>query len=567
MEKRWIEEPLKNQYAVETLQQSLQIDAVLATLLVKRGVTTFEEARSYFRPSLSDLHDPFVMKGMQEAITRIEEAIAADEKILIYGDYDVDGTTSVALVYSFFRKFYKEIDFYIPNRYTEGYGISTQGIDFAEENYFSLIIALDCGIKSIDKIDYANEKGIDFIICDHHMPGDELPDAVAVLDPKRSDCPYPYKELSGCGIGFKLICAFAARNNIHFDDVYCYLDLVAVSIASDIVPITGENRVLAWHGLKRFNTNPCKGFAALKDIAGKKSNYTITDVVFQIGPRINAAGRIDDAKHAVNVLISADHDDALVKSEIINLKNSERKEHDANITGEALAMLDHPNHRTRKTTVVFNESWHKGVIGIVASRLTETYYRPTVVLTRSKDVVAGSARSVIDFDLYEALYACSDLLEQFGGHKYAAGLTMREENIPLFQKRFEEVVSASITDDLLVQRIQIDVEISLDQIKPKFLRILNQFAPFGPQNMAPVFVTKGVCVYGLATLVGTNHLKMCIVQPHVPIFISCIGFGLADYIATINKGVQFDICYSIEENVFKEQRSLQLNIKGIRITE
>ena len=564
MGKRWVEHTLDNHSAIVALQQSLQIDKILATLLVQRGVTTFEEARSFFRPELGHLHDPFLMKDMNQAIVRIEEAIAANEKILIYGDYDVDGTTSVALVYRFLKKIYLDVDFYIPNRYTEGYGISTQGIDYAEENYFSLIIALDCGIKSVDKIAYANEKGIDFIICDHHLPGDELPDAIRDLDPKRTDCPYPYKELSGCGIGFKLIHAFAIRNQIHLDNIYCYLDLVAVSIASDIVPITGENRVLAWHGLEHLNTNPCKGLAALKDIAGRKNNYTITDVVFQIGPRINAAGRIDDAKHAVNLLISDTYDDAIEKSKIINLKNSERKEYDADITDQALAMLDHPDYKTRKTTVVFNENWHKGVIGIVASRLTETYYRPTVVLTKSNDLVAGSARSVIDFDLYEALFACGDLLEQFGGHKYAAGLTMKAENIPLFQQRFEEVVSASITDDLLTQRILIDAEINLDQIHAKFIRILNQLAPFGPQNMAPVFMTKQVYAYGTATLVGNNHLKMSIKQPNSPIFVSCIGFGLGEYLPAINQGIPFDICYCIEENIFREQRSLQLNIKGIK---
>lgn len=566
MEKRWVESSLDNHSAVIALQQSLQIDEILATLLVKRGVTTFEEARSFFRPELGHLHDPFLMKDMDKAIIRIEEAIAANEKILIYGDYDVDGTTSVALVYSFLKKIYADVDFYIPNRYTEGYGISTQGIDYAEENYFSLIIALDCGIKSIDKIAYANEKGIDFIICDHHLPGDELPDAIAVLDPKRADCSYPYKELSGCGIGFKLIHAFAIRNHIHIDHVYCYLDLVAVSIAADIVPITGENRVLAWHGLGHLNNNPCQGLSALKNIAGKTNNYSISDVVFQIGPRINAAGRIDDAKHAVNLLISETYDDALEKSEIINLKNSERKEYDASITDQALAMLDHPHHKARKTTVVFNENWHKGVIGIVASRLTETYYRPTVVLTKSNDLVAGSARSVIDFDLYEALYACSDLLEQFGGHKYAAGLTMKAENIPLFQQRFEEVVSASITDDLLTQRILIDAQIDLEQINAKFIRILNQLAPFGPLNMAPVFTTRQVYTYGTATLVGNNHLKMSIKQAQSPTFISCIGFGLGEYLPIINQGVPFDICYCIEQNVFREQRSLQLNLKGIRVS-
>ncbi len=564
MEKRWIKRPIKDYSAIKTLQKSLQIDEILATLLAHRGVNTFEEARAFFRPQLDHLHDPFLMKDMDRAIDRIEQALAKQERILVYGDYDVDGTTSVALVYHFFRKIYTNIDFYIPNRYTEGYGISTQGIDYAVTNCFSLIIALDCGIKSVDKIAYANQQGVDFIICDHHLPGEQLPQAIAILDPKRTDCPYPYKELSGCGIGFKLIHAFSLRNHLPLDNIYYYLDLVAVSIASDIVPITGENRVLAWYGLERLNTMPCKGLLALKDSTGKKHDYTITDIVFQIGPRINAAGRIDDAKHAVKLLISDDYDDATQKSEIINLQNNERKTYDLDITEQALAMLNHPHHQTRKTTVVFHEDWHKGVIGIVASRLTETYYRPTVVLTKSNDLVAGSARSVLDFDLYEALYACGDLLEQFGGHKYAAGLTMKAENIPLFQQRFEEVVSASITDDLLVQRILIDAEINLDQIQGKFIRILNQLAPFGPQNMAPIFTTKQVYVYGQASLVGNNHLKMSIKQANSTIFVGCIGFGLGDYLSEINQGQPFDICYCIEENIFREQRSLQLNIKGIK---
>lgn len=565
MEKRWIVRPIENHSAVIELQQSLQIDEILASILVSRGINTFDQARFFFRPQLAHLHDPFLMKDMDLAIERINQALPRQEKIMIYGDYDVDGTTSVALVYHFFKRIYPNIDFYIPNRYKEGYGISKLGIDYAAENGFSLIIALDCGIKSIAEIDYAKEKGIDFIICDHHLPADQIPQAVAVLDPKRSDCLYPYKELSGCGIGFKLIHAFSLKNNLSLGSIYEYLDLVAVSIAADIVPITGENRVLAWYGLERFNTQPCQGLQALKDSTGRKHEYSITDVVFQIGPRINAAGRIDDAKHAVRLLIADDYADAIEKSAVINLKNTERKEYDFDITEQALLMLNHPENRNKKTTVVFHETWHKGVIGIVASRLTETYYRPTVVLTKSNDLVAGSARSVLDFDLYEALYACGDLLEQFGGHKYAAGLTMKAENIPLFQQRFEEVVSASITDDLLIQRIEIDATINLDQIQGKFVRILNQLAPFGPQNMAPIFTTQNVHVYGKATLVGNNHLKMSIKQAGSPVFINCIGFGLGAYLSTINEGGPFTICYCIEENIFREQRSLQLNLKGIKI--
>lgn len=563
MQKRWAEQEVTNQKAIQELMQSLQIEEVLATLLVKRGITTFEEARCFFRPDLCHLHDPFLMKDMEKAILRIEKAIIAQEKILIYGDYDVDGTTSVALVYSFFRKYHKHLDYYIPDRYKEGYGVSFQGIDYAANHGYSLIIALDCGIKSVDKIDYANTLNIDFIICDHHTPGTVLPDAVAVLDPKREDCEYPYKELSGCGIGFKLIQAYSQKNDIAFEDICCYLDLVAVSIASDIVPITGENRVLAWYGLKKLNESPCSGLAALIELSGKKQ-YTISDVVFMIGPRINAAGRIDDAKHSVSLLIADDEIAAKAQSLAINLKNTERKEFDSSITEQALAMLDNdPAQRNRKTTVVYDEGWHKGVIGIVASRLTEKYYRPTIVLTKSNGVAAGSARSVLGFDLYEALCSCSDLLEQFGGHKYAAGLTIKTENIPAFQQRFEDIVSQTIPDELLIQEISIDATIALSNINGKLFRILNQFAPFGPLNLAPIFLTKNVTLKGPASVVGSNHLKMCIVQENSAAF-DCIGFNMGEYLPLIQKGIPFDVCYTIEENVWKDKRSVQLNVKGIR---
>lgn len=564
MQKRWVERELENLATIEELQGSLKIDSVLAGLLVKRGISSYEEARDFFRPELEKLHDPFLMQDMDIAVSRIHQAIQTDEKILIYGDYDVDGTTSVALTYSFFKDHANAIEFYIPDRYLEGYGISTQGIDYANENGYSLIIALDCGIKSIDKIAYANERNIDFIICDHHLPGDELPAAIAVLDPKRGDCNYPFKELSGCGIGFKLIQAYAQRHHIPFDQVQCYLDLVAVSIASDIVPINGENRTLANFGLLKLNTNPCKGLAALIDLSGRKEDMTITDVVFTIGPRINAAGRIDDAKHAVNLLIADSEILAKEKSQIINLKNTERKEHDLNITEQALAMIDKdPLLINRKTTVLYHPEWHKGVIGIVASRLTEKYYRPTIVMTNSNGYAAGSARSVIGFDLYEALSECADLLQQFGGHKYAAGLTMKTENIPAFQKRFEEVVSARIPDELLIPSINIDEEIDLKQIDPKFFRILKQFEPFGPQNMAPVFLSRNVYTYGSAAIVGEKHLKLCVHQDNLTYY-NCIGFGLAEHLSLINPGTPFDICYTIEENTWKEKRSIQLNIKGIR---
>ncbi|MEJ7780746.1 MAG: single-stranded-DNA-specific exonuclease RecJ [Daejeonella sp.] len=564
MQKRWVEQGAKNLALIEELKQSLHVDEVLAGLLTDRGINDFEEARYFFRPELQHLHDPFLMKDMDAAITRIDKAISTGEKILIYGDYDVDGTTSVALVYSFLKKYHSEIDFYIPDRYKEGYGISTQGIDYASEHGFSLIIALDCGIKSSDKIDYATSKNIDFIICDHHLPGPSLPLAVAVLDPKRADCDYPYKELSGCGIGFKLVQAYANKHDIAFADISCYLDLVAVSIASDIVPVTGENRVLAWYGLQRLNAEPCKGLTALMNISGRKENLTLTDVVFTIGPRINAAGRIDDAKHAVNLLIADTDAFAFEKGQVINGKNTERREHDSDITGQALALIDaDPELIRRKTTVVYNEGWHKGVIGIVASRLTEKYYRPTIVMTLSNGYAAGSARSVVGFDLYEALLECGDLLEQFGGHKYAAGLTMKTENIPAFQQKFEEVVSRTIPEELLTQALMIDAELELNNISPKFYRIMKQFEPFGPLNMAPLFISRNVYTYGSASLVGETHLKMSVHQDNKT-FYNCIGFGLGEFLPMISSGAPYDICYTIEDNTWKEKTSMQLNIKGIR---
>ncbi|WP_214073706.1 single-stranded-DNA-specific exonuclease RecJ [Mucilaginibacter sp. dw_454] len=564
MNKRWAIKEVPAIDETDRLAAELNIDAVLSALLLQRGINTFEEARYFFRPDQRHLHDPFLMQDMEKAIERIETAIAAGEKIMIYGDYDVDGTTSVAVVYSFFKNHHSNIEYYIPDRYKEGYGISTQGIDYAAENGFSLIIALDCGIKSVDKIAYANELGVDFIICDHHTPGNELPAAVAVLDPKRKDCDYPFKELSGCGIGFKLIQAYAEKNELPFEDVAQYYDLVAVSVACDIVPIVDENRVLAYFGLQKLNTDPCIGLKTLMGVAGKSITYTISDIVFLIGPRINAAGRIDDAKHAVELLISCNDEEAQTKGELINVHNIERKGHDLQITDEALGMIaDSQVLIERKSTVVFNENWHKGVIGIVASRLTEKYYRPTVVLTRSNGHVAGSARSVLGYDLYEALCGCSDLLIQFGGHKYAAGLTMQPENVEAFMDKFEEVVSATITAEQLIQQIQIDAELRLTQIESKFFRVLNQFAPFGPENMAPVFLTKNVYVSGTPVLVGQNHIKMTVVQPGSAAF-DCIAFGQGEQLEQIKKDMPFDICYAIEENVWRERRTIQLNVKGIR---
>lgn len=567
MQKRWSVREMPDQGNVEKLASELNIDPVLSALLLQRGIADFEEARFFFRPDIRHLHDPFLMADMEKAISRIEKAISEGEKIMIYGDYDVDGTTAVSIVYSFFKKFTDNIEYYIPNRYTEGYGISTQGIDYAAANGFDLIVALDCGIKSVDKVAHANSLGVDFIICDHHLPGDQLPEAIAVLDPKRGDCHYPYKELSGCGIGFKLIQAYAEKNGIPFEEISCYLDLVAISIACDIVHITGENRTLAHYGLQQLNTNPCTGVKVLMEVAGKKERVNISDVVFLLGPRINAAGRIDDAKHAVELLISTSMEAAREKGALINIQNTERKGHDLSITDEALSIIKQDEVLiNRKSTVVFNETWHKGVIGIVASRLTEKYYRPTVVLTRSNGHVAGSARSVLGFDLYEALSGCSDLLTQYGGHKYAAGLTMPPENVPAFMDRFEEVVNATITPEMLVQEIRIDAEITLDQIDSKFFRILSQYGPFGPENMTPVFLSRGVSLHNQPTLVGMDHLKMCVMQQGSAIF-DCIAFGQALWLTELKRGLPFDICYTIEENVWRDRRSIQLNIKGIRLSD
>ncbi|AMR30296.1 single-stranded-DNA-specific exonuclease RecJ [Mucilaginibacter sp. PAMC 26640] len=564
MAKRWVIKDAADASVVEQLTEQLSISPVLSNMLAHRGINDFEEARYFFRPSELHLHDPFLMQDMEKAIVRIDEAIAKGEKVMIYGDYDVDGTTAVALVYSFFAKHHAHIAYYIPDRYKEGYGISTIGIDYAAANGFGLIIALDCGIKSVDKVAYANTLGIDFIICDHHLPGEELPAAVAVLDPKRSDCQYPYKELSGCGIGLKLVQAYVETHDLPFEEVSQYFDLAAISIACDIVHITGENRVMAYFGLKKINENPCIGVKMLMEVAGRGTTYTISDVVFLLGPRINAAGRIDDAKHAVELLIACNEDQAKEKGLLINIKNQERKGHDKQISEEALSMIDNDAILIgRKSTVVFNENWHKGVIGIVASRLTEKYYRPTIVLTRSNGHVAGSARSVLGYDLYEALCGCSDLLIQFGGHKYAAGLTMRPEDVPAFIDKFEEVVGSTITDEQLIQQILIDAEIALTDIDSKFFRVMNQFSPFGPENMAPVFLTKNVYVSGNPGLVGGSHLKMSIMQPGSAAF-SCIAFNHGEYLPLLKSNVLFDVCYSIEENIWRDQRSIQLNIKGIR---
>lgn len=563
MQKRWVIKSA-DETKVKALQQSLGIHPAICHLLVQRGIHTYEQAKHFFRPQLTDLHDPFLMKDMDKAIMRLSNAILLNEKILIYGDYDVDGTTAVATVYLFLKELYPHVDYYVPNRYTEGYGVSSAGIDYAATHGYTLIIALDCGIKSIDQVEAARSRGIDFIICDHHQPGDEIPGAVAVLDPKRKDCMYPYKELSGCGIGFKLIQAYSMQQGIPPEKYHRFLDLVCVSIASDIVPITGENRVLAFHGLKKLNTNPVAGLKKLKEVSGVKKDMTITDVVFILGPRINAAGRIDDARHAVKLLIADDidyeSDDHAFR---LNKMNNERKDLDKSITSHALDLIMNDEKLIRrKSTVLFHPEWNKGVIGIVASRLTETYYRPTVVLTESEGKVTGSARSVKNFDLYEAIYECRDLLIQFGGHKYAAGLTLHPEKVEAFSQRFEEVVGARITDDQLIPELEIDAEIELEDITTKFYSVLQQMAPFGPENMNPVFMTKGVNDTGWSKIVKEDHVKFS-VKKNNGVRVDGIGFGLADKINLVKSG-PFDIAYHIDENVWNGTASLQMMVKDIR---
>lgn len=549
---------------VRALQNELKIHPALCSILVQRGIETYEQAKAFFRPSLAELHDPFLMKDMDKAVNRIERAFLNGEKILIYGDYDVDGTTAVATVYSFFKEQYPNIDYYVPNRYTEGYGISLKGIDYAAENGFSLVIALDCGIKANDKIDYANRKGVDFIICDHHLPGAEIPKAVAVLDPKRNDCSYPFKELSGCGIGFKLIQAFAQANNLPSEKYLQYLDLVCVSIGADIVPIVGENRILAWHGLQKVNTNPVTGLKKLMEVAGIKKKLNITDVVFILGPRINAAGRIDDAKHAVKLLIADKVDyNAEAHAFQLNTLNNERKDLDRSITAHALEIIgSDATLINRKTTVVYHPEWHKGVIGIVASRLTETYYRPTIVLTESDGKVTGSARSVKNFDLYEAIYECRDLLIQFGGHRFAAGLTLHPENVEPLMQRFEEVVSERISEEDLIPELEIDAEISFEDITSKFYNIIQQMAPFGPGNMDPVFVTRNVQDSGWSKVLKEEHLKFSLRKNNGEL-IDGIGFGMADKLSIV-KSRPFDIAYHLDENEWQGNVRLQLIVKDVK---
>jgi len=562
---RWIQKNTTELKIVQQLSNDLGVDKTIATLLVQRGINTFEQAKSFFRPSLSELHDPFLMKDMDKAVERISKAIENEENILVYGDYDVDGTTSVSLVYSYLKTIHKNIATYIPDRYAEGYGISFQSIDFAEDNDFTLIIALDCGIKAIDKVTYATKKGIDYVICDHHRPGDEIPKAVAVLDPKRIDCDYPYDELCGCGVGFKLIQAIGTTYQQNIEHFLPYLDLVATAIGADIVPITGENRVLAFHGLQVINSNPRTGMKAL--IAqSKKENLTITDVVFGIAPRINAAGRIKSGNDAVQLLIEDDKAKAQKFAEAIEINNVDRKELDKSITQEALAQILENNETEGYTTVVYDENWHKGVIGIVASRLIETYYRPTLVFTKSGEKLAASARSVIGFDVYDALEQCSEFIEQFGGHKYAAGLTLSLEQYPKFKAKFEEVVKATIPPELRVPELRYDSEITFDKITPKFHRILKQLAPFGPGNMTPTFISKNIRDTGWGKPVGGDktHLKVNLEDPETRIAISGIGFSLAEKFTQIKKGDTFDVAFSIDENTWQGNTSLQLMLKDLK---
>jgi single-stranded-DNA-specific exonuclease len=554
---------------IEQLAEALSVSPVISTLLHQRGITTFDKARAYFRPALDQLYDPFLMTDMEMAVNRLETALKKKEKILVYGDYDVDGTTSVAMVYSFIRKYHTEIDYYIPDRYAEGYGVSRLGVDYAIQHGVSLIIALDCGIKAVDKVAYAQEHLIDFIICDHHTPGETLPAAVAVLNPEREDGGYPFKFLSGCGVGFKLLQAYAQHNGIAFDEIAVYLDLLAVSIASDIVPLVDENRIFAYHGLRKLNENPSMGLKAIISIAGLDGKMiTVDDIVFKIGPRINAAGRIESGKQAVELLISGTPEDALLNCEKIDIHNQTRRNIDKSITEEALQIIASRSDKYRYSTVLFNPAWHKGVVGIVASRLIESHYRPTIILTESNGFATGSARSIVGFDLYMAITECSDLLESYGGHMYAAGLTLKIENVQKLMDRFEDVVKRNITPDMMIPQIEIDTELNFKDITPKLFRIIRQFEPFGPENMNPVFFAENVSDNGYARLVGTEeeHLQLGLIQEELPFSVyRAIAFNQAHHLRKIKNGAAFDIAYTLMENNFRGITSIQLNIKDIKI--
>jgi len=568
MEKRWVVKEKGDTAVVKHLAGALGVSESLANLMAQRNISSADEAKAFFNPSLEYLHDPFLMKDMNIAVDRISTAVKKNERILVYGDYDVDGTTAVALMYSFLKDQYSNVEYYIPDRYKEGYGVSFQGLDFAYQNNCKVVITLDCGIKAVEKVKYARTKGLDVIICDHHYPGDEIPKALAVLDPKQPSCSYPYKDLSGCGVGFKLIHAYSRVHGIPFSEIAHYLDLVAVSIASDIVPITGENRVLAYFGLKRLNECPRTGLREIIRESEVTKALTIEDVVFKIGPRINAAGRMETGSKAVDLLVSSDSRLATGISKEINNFNIERRSVDRIITTEAMRMIAEDQRTVNsRTTVLYNPTWKKGVIGIVASRLIETYYRPTVILTESNGFATGSARSVQGYDLYQAIEACSDLLESFGGHMFAAGLTLKKENIRPFMDRFEQYVNSTITEEQLVPRIFIDTELSFSEINEEFFKTMSQFQPFGPENMSPVFVSRNVFDTGSGRMVGSSgeHLKLDLCQESTgQKSFSAIAFSQANHFEYIKGGNPFDICYSLEMNEFRGNRNLQLNIRDIK---
>ena len=564
MENRWSAKTLPNLEIVARLSQEINVPEHIATILVQREIDTFEKAKQFFRPSLTDLHDPFLMKDMDVAYSRIKTALQNQEKMMVYGDYDVDGTTAVSIVYSYFKTLNQNIEYYIPDRYKEGYGISRIGIDSAAENNISLIIALDCGIRSNELVDYANSKGIDFIICDHHLPGETLPKAKAILNPKRSDCTYPYKELSGAGIGFKLIQAYSKKEGFSEEKILDYIDLVAVSIASDLVDMRGENRTLAYFGLKKLNENPSIGLQSLLDGAAAKSKYSIQDIIFGIGPKINAAGRIADAKSAVKVLIEQDYSTARQLSRILYDRNDERKEIDTDITKDAIHIVENtPGLLDRKSIVLRGEDWHKGVVGIVASRMVEQFYKPTIIFSLNDGIYTGSARSVKNFDIHEAIQTCSQHVDQFGGHKYAAGLSVKLENFEAFAEAFEKVVAKTITESSLVPEVEYDLELQLHEINDKMMSLIAQMAPFGPGNTVPIFKTTNVKAQNTARVLKDKHLKLQLSGNTRHTF-DAIGFGLAEHFHTVSNGNIFNACYCIEENNYNGRVSVQLRLRDIK---
>jgi single-stranded-DNA-specific exonuclease len=564
MEIRWSAKEIPNQELIARLSEEINVSKAIATILIQREIDTFDKAKQYFRPTLNELHDPFLMNGMEMACDTIKQTITQQKKMMVFGDYDVDGTTAVSLVYAFFRTLNQNIEYYIPDRYKEGYGISKMGIDYAHENDIRLIIALDCGIRSNDLIQYAKDLGIDFIICDHHLPGEELPNAKAILNPKRKDCSYPYKELSGAGIGFKLIQAYSQKEGFPEDKYLEYIDLVAVSIAADMVDMRGENRILAFHGLKRLNSQPTIGLQALMDGAPAKSYYTMQDIIFGIGPKINAAGRISDAKAAVRVLIETDLTKAKQLSRILSERNDERKELDTDITKIATEIMNNSAERlNKKSIVLMGSEWHKGVIGIVASRMVEQFYKPTIVFSLNDGMLTGSARSVKNFDIHEAISSCSMYVEQFGGHKYAAGLSVREDQFTAFSAAFEKVVAENITENSLTPEVEYDIEIELSEINNKMMGLILQMAPFGPGNTMPIFMSKDLSSFNTARVLKDKHLKLN-VQQHQRSSLEAIGFGLAEHIHTVSNGQIFDACYCLEENHYNGQVKLQLRLRDIK---